>query len=239
MKIAICEDNAAHAELLIAAIEKWADQKDIKVTICAYQSASEFLYHWSKEGPYALTFLDIQMGVMDGLELAQLIRKQDGAMQIVFVTGLGQHFSTGFRLDALQYLVKPVNEDELRLTLDKAYDRNPNRKYEVVLIPIENGMMRVYWDEIYYFENERHYVIAHTKKGDFRYKKKFADLVSELEEPTFCRCHQSFLVNMNYVSKYQNAQVEVENGDTLPISRAGLPRMHDCLVRSRTEAIRR
>ena len=231
MKIAICEDNAVHAELLSAAIQRWADHKGVQIRICAYQSAAEFLYHWPREGPYGLTFLDIQMGAMDGLELARVIRKQDEAMQLVFVTGLEQHIAEGYDFDALKYLVKPVNEAELAKTLDRAFNRNPNRRYEAVLIPIENGMQRIYWEDIYYFENDRHYVTAHTALGDFRYKKKFADLVSELAEPNFCRCHQSFLVNVHYVGRFQRDCVQVENGDTLPVSRTGWAKLNDCFVR--------
>ena len=71
MRIAICDDNKAHTEILQGMIKCWSEQGNIKIDINCFQSAEQFLFMMKDEAHYDLAFLDIQMGKMNGLELLE------------------------------------------------------------------------------------------------------------------------------------------------------------------------
>ncbi|MDE5866217.1 MAG: response regulator, partial [Lachnospiraceae bacterium] len=77
MRIAICEDNKEHTEILEDMAKKWAKKTGEQIVIGCYQSAEQFLFCVKDEPHYDLAFLDIQLSKIDGLQLARMIRKED------------------------------------------------------------------------------------------------------------------------------------------------------------------
>ena len=84
MRIAICEDNEEHLEILKEMVNRWAKEEEKPIVIGRYQSAEQFLFCMKDEPHYDLAFLDIQMSKINGLQLAKMIRKEDRLIFIVF-----------------------------------------------------------------------------------------------------------------------------------------------------------
>lgn len=228
MRIAICEDNQEHANVLKGMIQKWAETEEIKVDMNYYESAEQFLYYWEKGEPYDLIFMDIQMNRMNGMELARYIRQQDRAVFIIFTSGLLNYVFKGYEVSAFRFLRKPLQEKDVLAALKKTYYEVEEGKREAVIIPTEEGSLRVFKQDIYYVEADNHYIIMHTKQGDFHYKEKLGNVEPMFPEPTFCKCHRSYIINLHHMGRLMKDEVEIDNGDTLPVSKARWVDLNEC-----------
>ena len=136
MKIAVCEDQVAQSDLLNIQIKNWAKEKYINMSIDNFATAESFLFQWSDYNKYDVIFLDIKMAKMSGIELSNIIREKNKDVEIVFVTGFFKYALHGYRVGALQYLIKPIKISDLYLCLNKVQDRI-NDKSEVSTLIIE------------------------------------------------------------------------------------------------------
>lgn len=128
MRIAICEDNREHTEILEEMINRWAKREDKQVAIGRYQSAEQFLFCMKDEPHYDLAFLDIQMDKINGLQLAKKIREEEKLIFLVFTTALKNYAPKGYEVSAFRYLIKPLQEDEVFLTLTQTSQMMEERK---------------------------------------------------------------------------------------------------------------
>lgn len=218
MRIAICDDEKSQIQLTAGYVEKWAVDNDIKVEICRFNNAESFLFQWSTATVFDMAFLDIHMGGMSGIELAEKIRRIDEQLIIVFITGLKEYVFRGYEIRALHYLLKPVREKDCRRCLEQAYEIISRKRTDTFIIPAEGQMLKFLYEEIYYFEVFSHYVEAHTTRGVFRYKKKISDLERELPARQFTRCHRSCIVNLMYVASVEKMMLKMDDNTVLPIS---------------------
>ena len=166
MRIAICEDNPQHAEILKAMIENWASKENKRVDIGYYKSAEEFMFHWPSSIHYDLAFLDIQMASMTGLQLAKYIRQQDKTMLLVFTTGLKDYVLKGYEVKAYRYLIKPLKQKDIATTLCKAEEELEASRSDAIAISVGNVTRRIFKKDIYYVEIDDHYVVLHTVQGN-------------------------------------------------------------------------
>lgn len=230
MRIAICEDDPYQMDLLQKMIDQWASDTGIKAEVFGFQSAEEFTFKWHDGVRYDLAFLDIQLGSMNGMELARYIRKKDKTMMLVFSTGIKDYLAKGYEVKAYRYLLKPIKEEAIRKTLTDAQKDYAMAHADAMVIPDGTAMTRIFKNEIYYFRIDNHYVTAHTVRGDFRFKEKLSNLEPSLPEPHFCRCHRSFIINLHHTGQVRRDSVDVDNGDTLPVSRNRWAALNECFI---------
>ena len=219
MRIAICDDDKLLVHLLEQYISNWSFNKNLKIETVTFSSAETFLFHWSPNEVFDLIFLDIQMGSMTGVELAEVIRKIDQNIAIVFVTGSREYILDGYNVEALNYLLKPISEVDCHKCLDKVYSRIEKTASLCLLVSIGATTRKIFYDEIYYLESYSHYIVAYTADGEVKFKKNIGLLEEELPETQFVRTHRSYIVNLQYIETIQKAMVILENSMHIPISR--------------------
>ena len=110
-KIAICDDSQADTEYLTTLVKEWA--KDRTAIIKTFPSAEAFLFNYAEEKDFDILLLDIEMGKMDGVTMAKVIRQDNESVQIVFITGYSEYIADGYDVAALHYLIKPVKTEQL------------------------------------------------------------------------------------------------------------------------------
>lgn len=230
MRIALCEDQKAHAEIIENYVKRWSETHGLRTDIVHYTSAEEFLMKWDDENSFDLAFLDIELEHMNGLELAKSIRRQDPAMLLIFSTGLRDYVFRAYDVQAFRYLLKPIKEKECFLALDSALTAVNNTKRHTFIIQQESQSTKFFFDEIIYMEMDNHYIIAHTTRGELRYKGKMGIAEAELGEPHFCRCHRSYLVNLYHVNTINRELVRMDNGECLPVSRKKWTSLNECFI---------
>ena len=119
-KIAICDDSDADRQYVFDMVKAWAEASGHTVQVDSFPSAESFLFRYEEENDYDILLLDIEMGGMDGVSMAKRIRRENAAVQIVFITGYSDYIAEGYEVAALHYLMKPVSRDKLFAVLDRA-----------------------------------------------------------------------------------------------------------------------
>ena len=230
MRIAICEDNREHADILKEMVRHWAAQENIEVDIGYYPSAEQFYFNMQESTHYDLAFLDIQLENMNGLQLAKLIRRHDSTMILVFTTGETGYVLNGYEVSAFRYLLKPLKERDIKDTLTKANRLMETTKKEAVVIDCGDVSRRILKNDIQYIEVDNHHIILHLKDETIRFKAKLKDFEPQFKEPQFCKCHRSYIVNLHYVNKISRDGLSINDEKTLPISRGRWDAINRCYL---------
>ncbi len=216
-QIAICDDDNAAATYIKALVTDWAFSRGIYVSIRTFPSAEAFLFYYAEEKEYDILLLDIEMGKLNGVNLAKTIRHDNETVQIVFVTGYPDFISEGYEVSALHYLLKPVSGEKLGEVLDKAVKKLAHKK-KALLIPVEGEMVRIFMEDIQYVEAFDHRIEIVTTDNTFFLKQPLHEMESKLTED-FIRIHRSCIVNLHCIKRITRTDAILDSGKTLPVSR--------------------
>jgi DNA-binding LytR/AlgR family response regulator len=229
MKIAICDDDPTQVKLLNSLVTKWAAKSRRQVSVSCYNSAEAFQFAWSEDQSIDVLLLDIQMPGQDGMAMARDVRKADGSLEIIFITGFSDYISEGYEVSALHYLMKPVDEQKLYACLDKASQR---AKTEATTLLVESGgaAVRIRQDEILYLEAFAHSVIIVTAARRLEVNEGIGALEKRLEPDLFIRPHRSYLAGLRYIRKIGKTELELDNGAVIPVSRRLYPDVNKAFI---------
>lgn len=216
MRVGIVDDSEESRRQIATHLESYGKEHDIRFIIETFSSGVDFLadYH----GDYDVVFLDMQMPIMDGMETAERLRKSDATVLVVFVTNFAQYAIKGYKVQAFDYVLKPVSYGNFRLLMDKLTSLFFERKKKTVALIAGSGMVRLSVSEIYYVESNLHNLIYHTKQGEITKRGKLDDAEKGLKEFGFSRCANSFLVNMECVENIKG-KTAIVAGTSIPITR--------------------
>ena len=154
-----------------------------------------------REHPVQLLFLDIQMPELSGIEFAKIIPQET---KVIFTTAFNQYAIDGYKVNALDYLLKPISYQDFLLATDKAMDwftsqnkQNLTSEDRFMFVKSDYKLLRVCLDDVMYVEGLKDYVRIYLRSGE-----KIMSLMSmkKLEEylpqPEFLRVHRSWIVHM-------------------------------------------
>ena len=129
-RVAICDDCVRDAEFVQNILNKWATERGLSIQTECFPSAESFLFRYAEDKAWDILLLDIEMGTMDGVTMAKQVRKDNEAVQIVFITGYSDYIAEGYEVSALHYLMKPVNEAKLFEVLNRALEKRKQEEEE-------------------------------------------------------------------------------------------------------------
>ena len=148
----------------------WAQARGFAVEVAQFPTGEAFLFQYEEDRTWDILLLDVEMAQVSGVELAQRIRQEDQALQIVFLTGYSDYIAQGYDVSALHYLLKPVSREKLFAVLDRAAQRLESAQRTLVL-ELPGELVRVALREIEYVEVRQNYVTVHTGKEAYTVKK--------------------------------------------------------------------
>ncbi len=218
MRIAICDDNRECLEILERGLHKKQGEND---RIETFQSGEALLSVYARgNGGFDAVFLDIEMEGMDGIEVANQIRATDTQVLIIFVTNHTRHMQRSFVCQPFRFLVKPVTEEALQ-TVYKEICIKLSDAPGAFLFHENKVRIRLFCDDILFFESRGHWVLIHKKDGGTHKIRKTMDaLLESIDKNRFCRVHRAFVINMNFVYQVGNTELILHGYDKpLPISR--------------------
>lgn len=188
--------------------------------------------------PIDLIFVDINMPDVNGIDF---VRGLENPPMVIFTTAYSEFAIEGFRLDAVDYLLKPFSFAEFRKAVDKAQslfeliklrdDKSLNVEYEAVVADMDEQpgeeyisvkadykVQLVRHSEIIYLESVGEYVRLHLTSGStittlFRLK----NMETLLPERRFMRIHRSYIINLGHIASYTRGKVYLSCGDDLPV----------------------
>jgi len=215
MKITICEDNPIQSELMQKLVGEWSFKNKIPLDVDTYHSAESFLFSMSEKDPADILLLDIEMDEMTGVELAKKLRKDNNDVIIIFLTAIKEYVFEGYEVDALNYILKPVNKGSLFNSLDKAVKKIDSEKDNYLVL----NKTKVSQKDIVYLEALSHYIHVYTVDGMHKVKCSLSQILGELDSETFVQCHRSYIVGLRHVSSILKDEMLLEDGCRVPVSR--------------------
>ncbi|HPF56385.1 MAG TPA: LytTR family DNA-binding domain-containing protein [Clostridiales bacterium] len=217
MRIAICDDNPVQAGNLQKIVSGWIDQRGLRACVSKYPSAEAFLFEYAENMSVDILLLDILLSGMNGVELARRVRESDAHPQIVFISAYSDFVADGYDVDALHYLMKPIEPEKLCEVLDKAV-KSLSKAEPSVMLETEEGIVRLLEKDIIYAEAFSHIVCVKCICGDLTVKTPISELETQLGE-SFVRCHRSYLVGLRHIRQITRTDVILDDGGKLPLSR--------------------
>lgn len=229
LKIAVCDDDNDQRNYLSEIISAWARENRHGLRLRQYPDAKAFFFDYEEQKDFDILLLDVEMPGMSGTELAKAVRRENTAVQIIFVTGYYEYFGDGFDVSALHYLIKPVDGDKLCPVLDRAV-QNLTWRQRSVLISTQEGEIKIPLADILYVEAEKVYVNVHTVQGSLRTRMAFGRFAEQLDD-TFFKVHRSYIAGLKYIRKIARTEITMANGDVIPVSRGLYSEVHAALIR--------
>ncbi len=180
------------------------------------------MFEYAENKAFDILLLDIQLSGMNGVELARRIREFDAHPQIVFITAYSDFVADGYDVDALHYLIKPVEPEKLCEVLCKAA-KNLSKAEPAVMLETEEGVIRLLVKDICYAEVFSHTVTLVCKcatgaHSNLNVKTPIFELETLLGA-SFVRCHRSYLVGLRHIRQITRTDIILDDGNILPLSR--------------------
>ena len=216
LRIAVCDDAEEDRTYVSGLVKDWAAQAGHQAEITAFSSAESFLFRYAEDKNWDILLLDIEMGAMDGVSLAKRVRRDNEAVQIVFVTGYSD------------YLMKPVSGEKLFAVLNRALEK---RKREERCLNLELGgeMVRIPFYDIRYLDVRQNYVTIHAK-AEYTVKRSLNEFEKELDD-RFFRAGRSLIINLKYIRRVTKTEVSLSDGTLLPLPRGAYEPLNRAIIK--------
>ena len=238
MRAMIVDDEAPARSELRFLLEEMGRVESITEASSAREAVEKLM-----EAKAEVIFLDISMPKTSGMQLAETLHKLKKPPAIVFVTAYSEYALEAFGVDAVDYLMKPVESDRLELALDKVEARAPKAEpaapqshSSVERIPVVKSGRKVLVpiDQIRYIEAKDDYSCIYTDNDRFLSTISLAKLEEKLAPHGFFRVHRGYIVNLEFVE-----DVEVISSGILQLGINGIEGKKISVSRRRVVALKR
>lgn len=217
IRIGIVEDDPASAQLIVDYLKRYQSEFNQEFTVSLFDDGETLVERYKPT--YDILLMDIEMARMNGLQAAKKIRERDDSVVIVFITAAPQYAISGYEVQALSYVLKPVPWFAFSQELKRSIDAVRRRNDDSMLVETGTNQMRVLLSDILYIESIRHTIIIHTFDGKLSITGTLKELETRLAEHDFFRSNSCYLVNLRHVTGVRDQDSVMSNGELLRISR--------------------
>jgi len=223
IKIVVCDDDSFDIDITKKLVSKYIKCKKDKDIIVKYFNSPYDLVSDIREGKYYdIYLLDVIMTGIDSIDIGKEIRQNQEYATIIYLTESEEYALDSYKVNALQYLLKPIDKDCLYLALDNAMNQLDNKDKKIV-IKTKTGINVLLLHQIVFAEYSEHAVNYCTVLGDsiksVVTREPFAETIKVfLNDDSFLRCHKSFVINMKYIAKIGKKDFTTYEGVIIPIS---------------------
>lgn len=216
MNVLICDDDLITVEQVKSYIDEYAQAHGIELNVFCYTNAQDVL---DSDIRFNIAILDIEMPDTNGIQLGKQLKEKNRNIMLVFLTAYGRYIDDALDLEAARFFEKPLERNRFYLGLDKIISRIDETS---VKLTVSNAQKEIVINscDIIYVEIKSRKTRLVTTQGEYFSYKNIAFWKSKLTQSAFAQCHKSYIVNMNYIKQYQSANLTMENGDSIPISRS-------------------
>jgi DNA-binding LytR/AlgR family response regulator len=215
MNVTIIDDEPPAIALLSAYIQR---TKFLELHSTFTDPVDAITIYNSPNSP-RLTFLDIEMPGMNGIDFARLITLKT---QIIITSSFRNYGPEAFELSAVDYLVKPFSYERFLDAIKKAALKPPAQQstdYFFVRTETKGKYVQIVVKEILFIESDDYFVHITTSVNKITAMNKFTEIHAWLPANQFCRIHKSYMVNLAQVQAVEKDMIHLKNGKTIPIGR--------------------
>lgn len=215
MLIAICDDEKNFRDSLQSMIIEYKREKRLHIDIQTYSDGKALL---DSKKVFDIVFLDYQMPGMDGMRVAQELRKRNCICSIVFITAYPHFVLDSFEVQPFRFFVKPIKYDQIG-SLMTTYIAHQKKLAPIILINDDEQTV-VSAKEILYLEGDGKYCTIRTANKTYSSSKTLAKVHALLPQHCFYRSHKSYVVNLYSVSSFDQETITLTNGEIARIGRS-------------------
>lgn len=228
MKALIIEDKAyirkgllSFLELVDTQVEVVGECKSVKEAVIVTKSCKP-----------DLVFLDINLIDGTGFDFLEQTENQD--FKVIFITAYEEHALKALKIGAVDYLLKPVDSDELKAALEKVTRQSLSeqkrqlkvasqvfkKQEDTLILSLQDTFQIINLEELIFCESDKGYTTFHLNNGKkYLASKPLKEFEEQLLKQSFARPHQSFIVNLKYIDKYEKSgTIYLKNGKKIPVS---------------------
>jgi len=220
-RVAICDDERKMLDDLSQKIKAAFEQLNIEAEyVCTPDSAQMMAHLQTHE--VDVIFLDIDMPVFNGMDIAALLNEKHPHAILVFVTSHDALVYQSFTYCPFGFIRKTHLDEELQSVIVRIEKELSKRKRDIV-ISRGQELIRILTQDILYIEAEGNYLHICTKTETVRVRETMTNMEKELLEKGFIRCHKGYLINAECIEKCKATEVDLRLGEvvkTIPIGRS-------------------
>ena len=218
VRIAIVEDEDLWINTLSEYLERFSENNsDYNFEKSIFRDGDEIVENY--QGNYDLIFMDIEMQFMNGMDAAEAIRLKDEAVEIIFVTNMAKYAIEGYKVKAMDYVLKPIHYNTFEESLKRALKNIRQKEDKFICINMKDGVEKISISQIRYVESRGHRLSFHLSEKVLEttvYSMK--EMEAALAPEGFSRCNSGCLVNLKYVKGLKNGMVLIDD-ETISVSR--------------------
>ena len=228
-RVAVCEDEAILCANLCAQCESILDKLKVEHRITSFSSAEKLENALLAGEEFSLLCLDILMGGKSGMKLAQELRQRDDKTSILFITSSTEFLKDGYSVRPIQYLLKPVSREDLEQAIKT--DLRLYHQPRTVTFRVAGRTFVLPAEDILCAESRDHGSVLHTTHGEQFILCPLSQMQEYLPKDRFCRCHNSFIVNLFHIRRVSSRTIYLTDGRDLSIGRRYMEQFQDQFVR--------
>lgn len=234
LEIVICDDINAHAALAKQITQEYFEAlgETVRIELCPPYAFLAMLD--TPVFQYDIAILDIELSIKeeDGIELAKRINDKSGLCQIIFLSNYPKYMIDVYETDHVYFVYKETIGHTLSMALKKSLEHiQKSMKQPSIYVNTMNDTVRLFLEEIVYAEHSVRKTLVHTAKDTLTITDKMDALEKQCAaSPAIIRCHNSFLVHLKYVSRFNRNQILLHDNTEIPISRRYLAPTRSALM---------
>lgn len=221
-RVGICDDDRLFCsqteEMILSLSEELSEKMETEVWFSGESLMQSLSGDLCAEAPPDILFLDIELYENSGIDVGRFIREGGNyTTHIVYVSSRQEYAMQLFRIQPIDFLIKPVSREQLREVLERSMRQNATEK-SLFEYQKSGTFYKIPCSEILYFMsiNKKICIITETETHEFYGKLK---AIADRLPGQFLAIHQSYIINRDGVSEYSYETVQMKNGDTLNISK--------------------
>lgn len=215
MTVVICEDESYFAARLRELVNEYLRENGLCAAVLSYDSGEALLR--SGQMPDVL-LMDIRLSGENGMDTMRRLRAAGCDSPVIFITAYPEYVFQAFEVDAVQYLVKPLDRQKFFAAMNKAWKRAASDGGPTILLTNGAAATRVWVNDIVYCEVFDHQTILHTMTHPYRHAGTL-DSLEQMLDCRFFRCHRSYLVNLDYVVGKEPGMALLADGGRVYVAR--------------------
>lgn len=225
IKIAICDDDQRFINNVKQHLDFYSNENNVSFQVFEYSNGLELL---NSRDIFNIALLDVEMPETNGIVLGKELRKRNKNIVLIYITAHKKYLDEALNLNAARFFEKPIDSKRFYAGLDNAISRIDETTI-VFYLKDNSKTMRIAAEDIIYVEIEP---IGHrktkvvTENNVYISSNKMSFWEEKLSNSCFIKTHKSFIVNLKYVTKFDDNNIELNGKYVVPLSRNSKASFH-------------